>query len=247
MRVIQLIILLTALSLISSRALAFVASSTNYVLERDSINAAGVFSSSLSFQLEDTVGEAGTGRPTSSSYILEAGYQQSDVPTIGISAPDDVTLLPEIPQAGGSASGSASWTVTTDNATGYTLSISASANPALRQADGSSFANYTPAGAPLPDYSWSVELSKAEFGFSPDGSDVDSNYKDNGSVCGSGSDNSGVCWDSIATSNKTIAIGSVAVTTGVSTSVVFRAQATVGSSPAPGAYSAVVTLTAVTN
>ena len=247
MKLLKLTIFFAAFSFFGAQALAFVASSSNYVLERDSLNLGGLFSDSASYGLEDTAGEAGTGFLTSSSYNLEAGYQQSDVPTIGITSPDDVTLLPEIPQAGGNASGSTSWTVTTDNATGYTLSISASTNPALQASDGSNFSNYTPAGAPLPDYSWSVELSKAEFGFSPDGSDVDSNYKDNGSVCGSGSDNSGVCWDSIATSNKTIAIGSVAVTTGVSTSVVFRAQATVGSSPAPGAYSAVVTLTAVTN
>jgi hypothetical protein len=44
-------------------ASAFVASSTNYRIQTDSINVGGVLSTSTSYRAEDTLGESGVGRP----------------------------------------------------------------------------------------------------------------------------------------------------------------------------------------
>ena len=58
-------------------ASAYIASSTNYRLERDSINFSGTRSTSSNYLAEDTLGEVGTGRGTSTNYRVEAGYQQA--------------------------------------------------------------------------------------------------------------------------------------------------------------------------
>jgi len=224
---------------------AYVASSTNYIIERDSINFAGTRSTSSNFLLEDTGGEVGTGRGTSTNYILNAGYQQSDG-YISISAPSDVNLSPAINTLeGGTASGSTSWTVSTDNPTGYVLYVKASASPAL-QSGANSFSNYTPASS-VPDYSWSVGSSVSEFGFTPEGIDIFSTYKDNGVSCGVGfSDTTSACWDSVTTSNKLIAKGSVSNhPSGTATTLRLQAQAGSSASQSAGSYSAGIIVTAI--
>ncbi|HEY4514720.1 MAG TPA: hypothetical protein VJJ22_01010 [Candidatus Paceibacterota bacterium] len=238
-------IIISTVLLDSRLALALVATSTNYSLTRDSINFVGERSTSANFSLEDTGGEVATGLGTSTNYLLNAGYQQNDG-YIAISAPADVTLLPNIDGAvGGTAIGSAIWTVTTDNSTGYSLSIHAGANPAL-QSSGSSFANYTPAGA-SPDYTWSISASASEFGFSPEGTAITSVYMDNGSACSIGaSDTSSACWDSITTNNKTIASEDTDNhPNGTGTTVRFQAQAGSTANQAAGTYSALITATAI--
>ncbi|MFA5020813.1 MAG: carboxypeptidase regulatory-like domain-containing protein [Patescibacteria group bacterium] len=62
--------------------LAYVMSSTNYQIERDSINFAGGLSDSASYSGESTVGEAGTGIITSASFGLYGGYQQAATSTL---------------------------------------------------------------------------------------------------------------------------------------------------------------------
>ncbi|MFZ6015539.1 MAG: hypothetical protein ACOYUZ_04265 [Patescibacteria group bacterium] len=53
--------------------------STNYQINFDSINSGGTdFSSSTSYQMNDTFGEQGTGYSSSSNHLLHAGYRQSD-------------------------------------------------------------------------------------------------------------------------------------------------------------------------
>jgi hypothetical protein len=240
--------IITALALLTAgfgqRVAAYVASSTSYRLERDSINFGGALSSSTNYSLEDTAGEIATGRSTSTNYSIEAGYQQTDV-SISLTSAPDVTLLPTIVSlVGGSATGTASWTVTTDNPAGYTLGIRASTNPALSSGS-SSFANYTPAAA-TPDFSWSVAASASEFGFTPEGSDLASAYKDNGSACGVGAlDTNDACWDSIVLTDKTISQrASSNSPSGTQTSVLFMAEAGASAGIAAGAYSAVITVTA---
>lgn len=245
------LILIISLMLVSVYALpvfGYQASSTNYRIERDSINIGGDLSTSTNYSLEDTVGDTGTGTSSSATYKLKAGYQQMAETIIAITTPDDISLTPNIESAGGVANGSASWTVTTNNSAGYTLRIEADTSPAMKFSGGS-FANYTPS-AVVPDFAWSVVSTEKEFGFSPEGLDIVSTYRDDGSAnCSSGTnDTSLACWDSILTSSKLISSTSTQNQTfgGTSTSVHFRAEAGSGSNPTEGSYIATLTLTAVT-
>ena len=239
----------TAIFFINSHfAVAERYTSTNYIIERDSINFGGELSTSTNYVLEDTAGEVGTGTSSSATYKIKAGYQQMEVVSIAITSPADVDLSPAInPSTGGTSLGSASWRVTTNNDTGYTLSIEASTNPAMKSGV-NSFANYTPSGS-VPDYTWSVVSTAYEFGFTPEGTDITSVYKDNGVACSTGSsDTSSACWDSITTTAKTISSLGVAnsPTGGSTTTARFTAEAGLASSPPSGSYIATITLTAVT-
>ena len=53
--------------------LAYVASSSNYRIQSDSINVGGTRQTSTSYISEDTIGEIATGDSTSTSYKLKAG------------------------------------------------------------------------------------------------------------------------------------------------------------------------------
>lgn len=228
-------------------ALAAVASSTNYQLERDSINIGGLLSTTTNYTLEDTVGELASGTSSSASFFLKAGYQQMDASYITITSPADLALTPAISEdTGGTANGNTSWTVTTNNPAGYTLSIRAASSPAM-QSSSASFSDYTISS--VADFTWSVGSSERKFGFTPEGSHITTRYKDNGSVCNitSGSDTASACWDGLSTSNVVIAQSSQRNdTNGTATTVRFRAEAGSTNQPPDGNYSATVVLTAIT-
>jgi len=58
---------------------AYAMTSTNYMVEFDSLNSGGTdWSSSTNYQMNDTLGEQATGFSTSTNYTLHAGYRQSD-------------------------------------------------------------------------------------------------------------------------------------------------------------------------
>lgn len=243
---IKILAAITGLFLLVIPVITFgaVASSSNYQLERDSINIGGLLSSSTNNQLEDTAGELASGTSTSASYLLKAGYQQMELSYITITSPADVTLTPAISEdTGGVADGSTSWTVSTNSTGGYSLSIRATTNPAL-QSSGASFADYAPAGA-APDFAWSVASTNRYFGFSPEGSAIATRYKDNGSTCNvAGSDTTLKCWDGFSTSNQIIA-GLSAPTGGSATAVNFRAEAGSSNNPPDGSYAATIIVTAI--
>lgn len=239
------IITICLITFTHSVTLAYVAESTNYRLQSDSLNFAGLRSTSASFVMEDTVGEIGSGTSTSASYNLHAGYQAMQGGTLSINAPGDVTLSGTITDTdGGQASGSAVWTVSTDNAAGYTLAIKASASPAFVSGS-NSFADYTTASSD-PDYTWSVGASSKEFGFTPEGTDIVAKFKDNGSSCNTGSGNTAsTCWEELAITDQTISQRASATGgSGVDTTVRFRAEAGATAAPATGTYSASITVTA---
>lgn len=227
-------------------SLAYVASSTNYRLERDSLNFAGALSNSANFSLQDTAGETGTGKLGSSSYGLLAGYQQPKS-YISISSPADATLVPSISNVrGGQANGAVTWKVTTDNTGGYTLSVQAASSPALTSG-AKHFNDYPPAGS-SPDFNWSVGPAEAKFGFSPKGTDLASAYLDNGVACGTGSGQTAFsCWDGFSTVAKTVAkrnspndgLG------GTDTTIHLRAEAGPTAVQPAGSYSALITATAI--
>ena len=104
--------------------------------------------------------------------------------------------------------GTMSWTVVTDNPAGYSMSIASTTTPALKSAV-DSLSDYVPAGSD-PDYNFTNLPANSSFGFSPEGTDVATRFKDNGSICNTGtSETSAKCWDGLSTTPKIIAVSSV--------------------------------------
>ena len=229
---------------------AYTMSSSNYRMESDSINTGGVdLATSTNYRIKDTIGEIATGNSTSTSYNLFAGYRQMDESSISISGGAAATMSPNVGGiSGGTATGSTTFTVMTDNSAGYALSISASTDPALKSGS-YSFADYTPASPGTPDYSWSISASDSEFGFSPEGSDILAKYKDNGSACNTGSGGvSDKCWYNLSTSDEDISSSSSSNhPSGTLTTVKFQAESGASHLQEAGAYGATITATAMTN
>lgn len=229
---------------------SYVMGSTNYRIDVDSVNSGGLdVSTSTNYGLIDTVGEIATGFSSSTNFNIYAGYRQmlSAEATISISDAANVNLGSINGLTGGSATGQSEWLVTTDSPSGYSLSIKASTNPALKSSI-SSFADYTPAGSD-PDYSFSIATTASEFGYSPEGSDIIGRYKDNGTICNAGtSDASDKCWDAFSTTDNQIsASGSSNYPTGATTTVKYRAQVGTSKIQDSGSdYSATITVTAIT-
>lgn len=237
------IILIIILLALAGSTFAYVASSTNYRIQSDSLNFAGGNSTSTNYEIESSLGEIATGVGTSTNYQIKAGYQQMLVSSISITSPADITLAPAL-TAVGSATGEASWTVITDNPAGYTLAVNSSVSPAFVSSS-DSFANYTPSGA-IPDYSWSVGSSASEFGYTVEGADTATRFKDDGVACNTGIlNNTNTCWDTFSTSPVTIASRSNSNTpSGTATTIKLQAEIGSSATPVTGTYSATLTLTA---
>jgi len=238
------------LALAASPAMAYVMSSTNYRIERDSIDMGGGLSDSASYSSESTIGGIGSGTGTSTSYNLYAGYQQMDETTISLTVPGATAMSPAIsPTDGGAATASASINVSTNNSAGYTLQVKASTSPALKSG-ANSFADYVLAGA-APDYAFALpSASASEFAYTPEGADIVARYKDNGSSCNQalGSSTADTCWDPFSTSYATIAQSAAGnLPSGTATNVKFRAEAGASANQAAGTYTATIIFTAFTN
>jgi len=239
-----LVLLIAVWPLLTARA--YVASSTNYRLEFDSINVAGTTSNSTSYRVSDTLGEVATGGSASTNYQIKAGYQQMAVSYVALStSASSVTLSPSIERTG-RANGSATLTVL--SGVGYSLSVKASTQPAMRISNPSQetieltdFTDY--AGA--PDFTWSVANTASAFGFSPEGNDITSTYKNDGSTCGTGSLTDAHCWDGFSTTHQTIASAS---TGPKNTTITLNLRAEVGSAAGQfvsSSYAATLTPTLV--
>ena len=139
---------------------------------------------------------------------------QSVTSEISITAPADVTMSSAIPgitgNAGAPRTGSATWTVITNNATGFTLGMAASDTPAMQLDTTWNFTDYTEATSTVPDYTWSSPAaSAAEFGFSVEpatAADTIAKYLDNAlDLCNTGSTNTAnKCWYSASTTAETV-------------------------------------------
>jgi len=231
--------------------LAYVASSSNYRIQSDSINVGGTRQTSTSYISEDTIGEIATGDSTSTSYRLKAGYQQMQETYIAISvSPDEVVMSSDIGGiTGGQSNGSTTATVITDSASGYSLSVRSSASPALATSS-YIFADYTPAVAETPDYSWSIVSSTSSFGFTPYGSDTVTKYRYIGTACNQsgGAANADTCWYGFSTSNETIANSYFSNhPTGTETTVELEAESGIEHVQEQGIYEATIISTALTN
>ena len=161
---------------------------------------------------------------------------------------------------GGTSTGGTQVVVTTNNAAGYYMTLKASSSPALQgESQGGSVPDYTTATTTsgVPDYTWSVPVNTAEFGYTVSASttsDLDQSFLDNGSdTCNTGSaDTSGSasCWLNASTTDETIINrNSGTAASGATTTIFFRLQ--IQSSPSPAlpqdTYTATTTLTATTN
>lgn len=224
---------------------AQVMQSTSYQIESDSINVGGGLASSTSYVLEDTVGEQATGESGSASYNIRAGYQQMQETYLAITAAADVIMSQSIGGVtGGTATGSTMVTVTTDNRAGYQLSINALNSPAM-QDGGNTIADYIPAGN--PDFAFTTSATDSHFGYSPEGSDIVSRFRDFTGNCNSGSgDTADACWDGLSTSLVAIA-QSANANHPIGTDTTIKFQVGVGSlaNQVPGTYVATTTLTLI--
>lgn len=228
---------------------AVVMSSTNYQIDRDSINFSGGASTSTTYGSESTIGEFSTGPATSTTYVVQAGYQQMDESWVSLSVPVSANLTPSINAAtGGSASTSVDFAVTTNNSSGYTMQMKASTSPALK-GSAFDFSDYSIVG--VPDYSWSVASSVAEFGFTPEGSDIIDRFRDDGvSACNQtgGINSPGTCWDAPSTTYATISQSNYPNNpNSATTTLKFRAEAGVSSTIGVGSYVANMIVIAYTN
>ncbi len=199
---------LTQLYAYSPNTYADAMASTNYAIQTDSINFAGNKSSSSYYSMQDTVGEIATGFSSSTNYSISAGYQQMNIVALSVVPPTSVTMTSALGGiTGGISNGSTTFIVTTDDTAGYTSYIQASSSPALVDTSSTtnSFADYTPSGS-VPDFTFSLLPAQSLFAFSVQGTDADQRWKNNGSVCDSGSlSSTETCWDGLSTSSKTVA------------------------------------------
>lgn len=221
--------------------------SSTYKIQSDSVNVGGLdSSSSTNYGISDTVGEIGTGDSNSTNYYMHAGYRQMQSSFISISSPTDLILTSMAGLSGGSSEGTMSWVVTTDNSAGYSMTINSTTTPSLKSAL-DSLADYTPAGAD-PDYNFTNPSTNSSFGFSPEGTEVISRYKDNGLACNTGtSETTGKCWDGLSTTPKVIAGSSTSnQPAGATVTTRFRAESGVDHIQTSGVYNVTIVATATT-
>lgn len=174
---------------------------------------------------------------------------------MSLSSPVDVTMTPSIPgMTGGSATGSATWTVITSNNTGFAMTLRASASPAMASATQSaSFDDYTEVGA-VPDFNWSIASAAKEFRFTVEpatAADTVAAFLDNGIICGTGSAQAtDKCWLGFNGTTPVNAINRSSETdsSGEAEVVKFRAELdSNGFLPEATDYQAVITATATMN
>lgn len=220
--------------------------SSTYRIQSDSLNIGGADSSSATYKLNDTLGEMGTGDSNSANYNMHAGYWQMQSSFISISSPSDLLMTSMSGLSGGSSEGTMSWVVTTDNAAGYSLTIEATTSPALKSAV-DSLDDYVPAGA-NPDYNFTNAANASSFGFSPEGTEAISRFKDDGVSCNTGSlETVGKCWDGLSTTPKTMAGSTTSnMPSGGTATVRFRAESGANHIQTSGQYNVTVVVTATT-
>jgi hypothetical protein len=173
---------------------------------------------------------------------------------ISISKSGDVTMSPSIAgMTGGSATGSTTITVKTNNLAGFSMAIKAGTNPALESAEGNSFADYTPVSTPTPDFAWDVASADSEFGYSIEAATLADNvtpFLDNGTACGgSGAAQAAdKCWAGLSTSNFTVVNrANPTLIAGEAEVVKLKAEAGATHFQNQGSYTATLTLTATAN
>lgn len=163
---------------------------------------------------------------------------------ITITTPADVTMG-AITAAVNGSTGSAVWTVKTNNATGYDLFVKASSSPAL-VSGGNSFADYTEASNGTPEV-WNTGASTTEFGYSAYGTDTATATWGTSATCGTATTpDAAMKYVGFETTDKAIATkATVTGSSGVATTICFAAEQDGIFAPS-GTYTATITATATT-
>ncbi len=176
---------------------------------------------------------------------------------ISITSPSDATMSATIPgmtgNPGSPVTSSLTWTVKTNNSTGFAMVIKSSTTPSLRLDGTYDFNDYTPAAAGTPDYDWSQPAaSTAEFGYTVEAAtsaDTVQLFR-NGPV---GPCNDGVletddkCWFNVTTGDQPIINRTTNTTSAGEAEVVkFWAESN-AEFLAEGSYVATITVTATMN
>jgi hypothetical protein len=156
----------------------------------------------------------------------------SVVSSISIDNPADVLLGPNIEETG-TADGSATWNVKTNNVAGWTLDVEASTTPAMKSG-ANSFADYTEAVAGTPE-AWSVDAADSEFGFNSSGTYAEAGFGGNKYLGFDGLNQIQVAHRNAPSEGA-----------GDDTTVGFRAESGASHNQALGIYEATITATAST-
>jgi len=176
---------------------------------------------------------------------------------ISITSPSDATMSATIPgmtgNPGSPVTSSLTWTVKTNNSTGFAMVIKSSTTPSLRLDGTYDFNDYTPAAAGTPDYDWSQPAaSTAEFGYTVEpetAADTVALFLDNGAdTCNTGAtQTSDKCWFNVTTGDKSIINRTTNTdSTGEAEVVKFWAESN-AEFLAEGSYVATITVTATMN
>ncbi len=168
----------------------------------------------------------------------------------------DITMSPSIAGiTGGTSNGQTQVIVLTNNATGYTMTLTASSSLGMiGNSQGGSIPAYVPTATGVPDYTFTTPANRARFGYTVEASttaDLDQSFKNTGSTCNTGTtDTVDQCWLNASTTAETIINRTTSTAaSGATTTVKFRVV--ISPSPLPAipqdTYVATTTLTATTN
>jgi hypothetical protein len=156
--------------------------------------------------------------------------------TISISTPSDVTLG-SITGTGSSSEGTATWTITTNNSSGYKLEWSASAANMVSGAD--TITAYSPAVANTPE-TWSIDAATSEWGARLKSTSTDSASE-------WGTDSSSEKWLNVATTSRQIVSrNSETSASGSEETIAFKAEVGGSKMQPTGSYTVNITVTATT-
>lgn len=191
--------------------------------------------------IEPMVSEAATATDS-------VNVSQSVTTGISISSPSDITMT-ALSTSQNTAVGSAAWTVITNNAAGYSLTLYASTAPALaRSGGGGNIVDYTPSVSETPE-TWSVS-GAAEFGYSVFGTDSPTGTWGTDSDCIAASDvpSTTLKWrdfDLTGSADEVSTRASTTSTSGIATTMCVATEQA-GTFANSGTYSATITATATT-
>ena len=168
----------------------------------------------------------------------------------------DIVMSPTLAGlTGGTANGSTYVRVLTNNALGYTMTLTASSSVGmLGNSQGGSIPAYIPSDGIIPDFTFTTPANRARFGYTVEASttaDLAQAFLDNGSLCNTGAaDAVDSCWVNASTTARTIINRTSATTSsGATTTIKFRTV--INSNPLPAipqdTYVAPTTLTAPPN
>jgi len=241
-----LALLIVVSFILPNNVFSAVMQSSTYKIQTDNLNFGGIDSGSINYKVRDSLGEIATGDSNSANYYMKAGYWQMQESSISISAPSDLVMDSMSGLSGGSSEGLMSWVITTDNTAGYNMTINSSTSPSLKSAL-DSLADYVPAGID-PDYNFTNLPANSSFGFSPEGTEVVSKFKDNGSICNTGSlETTGKCWEGLSTTPKIVTGSSSSnMPSGATSTIRFRAESGANRIQISGQYTVTITATATT-